>query len=435
MLVGGTNFIKMRQNKNFATTLVAVMGMVLVFVLTGCAGQNSRLATEEVIITKKDTVLQKVEDVLSYSSTLAFETEVKNDTCVSSLTFDQTSKVVGINDEGEQKFSATLAPTAEADIVLAEQVIEVEEFSAPSCEAGQPSKEDDVDSEKNRKSLSLKSSDKFSDGQSANITASSMWQWVEDEMSSIDAAHVEIISVAFKSAELVQTESSHMMKVVLHYTVTFKANGQEEEVELAPFYFQIQKAEESKPEINVSGEPYLFADTIMSVKDGAVKCKMVVYQVTPNTLQANDTVKVAQRTLTVAKLGAPGDETLHVFQKETTSNTHDVSEVVETEGSNGAFSWIERKVTHHFRADWNSNGLEGVGHTDDLVVTGVTMKYQDGMTEFSYDFNVELKVVQNEVVNENSSVEGYLGTRVLTVAGYCNGQQFVEYMRRRLTGP
>ena len=407
----------------------AVMGMVIV-VLSSCAGQNSRVATKDVIITQKDTIIEKVEDVLSYSSTLAFETEVKNDTCVSSLTFDQTSKVIGVNEEGEQKFSATLAPEAEADIVLANSMIEVEEFSAPSCEAGQPSFDEDVDSEKNRKSLSLKSSDKFSDGQSASITASSMWQWVEDEATSFDAAHVEIISVAFKSAELVETESENMMKVVLRYVATFKANGQEEEVELAPFYFQTKKVEEPQPELNVSGTPYLICDTIMSVKDGAVKCKMVISQVTPNTLQPNDTVKVAQRTLTVAKLGAPGDETLYVFQKETTANTHDVSEVVESEGSNGAFSWIERKVTHHFRADWNSNGLQGVGHTDDLVVTGVTMKYSDGMSEFSYDFNVELKVVQNEVVNENSSVEGYLGTRILTVAGYCNGQQFVEYTGR-----
>jgi hypothetical protein len=419
----------MRHNKKFAT-LVAVMGMIVV--LTGCAGQNSRVATEEVIITKKDTVLQKVQDVLSYSSSLEYKEEVKNDTCMSSLAFDQTSKVIGVNEDGEQKFSATLAPEAEASVLLTERMIEVEEFSAPSCEAGKTSKEDDVDSEKNRKSSSLKASDKFSDGQSANITASSMWQWVEDEMSSIDCAHVEIISVSFKNAELVETESENMMKVVLHYVATFKANGQEEEVNvaLAPFYFQIKKVEESKPEINVSGEPYLFADTIMSVKDGVMKCKMVVYQVTPNTLQPNDTVKVAQRTLTVAKVGAPGDETLHVFQKETTANTHDVSEVVESEGSNGAFSWIERKQTHHFRADWNTNGLEGVGHTDDLVVTGVTMKYSDGMSEFSYDFNVELKVVQNEVVNENSSVEGYLGTRILTVAGYCNGEKFVEYTGR-----
>lgn len=419
----------MRKNKNFATTLVAVMGMVIV-VLSSCAGQNSRVATKDIVITQKDTVLQKVEDILSYSSTLSFKSDVKNDTCMSSLAFDQTSKVIGVNEDGEQKFSATLAPEAEADIVLAERMIEVEEFFAPQCEAGTPSKEDDVDSEKNRKSLSLKASDKFSDGQSANITASSMWQWIEDEMSSIDAAHIKIISVAFKSAELVETESQNMMKVVLHYTVTFKANGQEEEVELAPFYFQTKKAEEAKPELNESGTPYLICDTIMSVKDGVMKCKMVISQVTPNTLQANDTVKVAQRTLTVAKVGAPGDETLYVFQKETTANTHDVSEVVETEGANGAFSWIERKQTHHFRADWNTNGLQGVGHTDDLVVTGVTMKYSDGMSEFSYDFNVELKVVQNDVVVEENSTDGYLGTRVLTVAGYCNGKQFVEYTGR-----
>lgn len=418
----------MRKNKNFTAAMFAVMGLVVV-VLSSCAGQNSRVATRDIVITQKDTVLQKVNDVLSYTSTLEYKEEVKNDTCMSSLAFDQTSKVVGVNEEGEQKFSATLAPEAEADVVLAERMIEVENFFTPECEAGTPSKEDDVDSEKNRKSSSLKSSDKFSDGQSANISASSMWQWIEDEMSSIDCAHVEISSVSFKNAELVETETENVMKVVLHYVATFKANNSSQEVELAPFYFQ-KKAEEAKPELNVSGEPYLFADTIMSVKDGAVKCKMVVYQVTPNTLQANDTVKVAQRTLTVAKVGAPGDETLHVFQKETTANTHDVSEVVESEGSNGAFSWIERKVTHHFRADWNSNGLEGVGHTDDLVVTGVTMKYQDGMSEFSYDFNVELKVVQNDVVVEENSTEGYLGTRVLTVAGYCNGQQFVEYTGR-----
>lgn len=405
-----------------------VAALVMVMVMTSCAGENGYTASQQVTVEKTDTLIQKVEDVLKYSSTLSFDKEVSNDTCMSSVTFDQTSKVVGVNEDGEQKFSATLVPEAEAKVTLKHQVIEVEEFSTPVCEAGAPSAEEDVDSEKSRKYASLKAVDNFSDGQVANITASSMWQWVEDEATSFDASHVEIISVAFKSAELVETESENMMKVVLHYVATFKANGTSEEVELAPFYFQTKK--EAKPELNVSGTPYLICDTIMSVKDGVVKCKMVISQVTPNSLQPNDTVKVAQRTLTVGKMGKPGDETLYVFQKETTANTHDVSEVVETEGANGAFSWIERKVTHHFRADWNTNGLQGVGHTDQIVVTGVTMKYSDGVTEFSYDFNVELKVVQDEVVVENSEVDGYLGTRILTVAGYCNGEKFVEYLGR-----
>jgi hypothetical protein len=416
------------RTKKFNAAFIAVVSVVMV--LSSCAGENGYTASRQVTVEKTDTLFQKVEDVLSYSSTLSFDKEVSSDTCLAEVIFDQTSKVIGVNDESEQKFSATFVPEAEAKVTLKHQVIEVEEFSTPVCEAGAPSAEEDVDSEKNRKYASLKATDTFSDGQVANITASSMWQWVEDEATSFDASHVEISSVSFKNAELVETESDNMMKVILHYVISFKANGASEEVELAPFYFQKKKPEEAKPELNVSGTPYLICDTIMSVKDGAVKCKMVISQVTPNSLQPNDTVKVAQRTLTVGKMGKPGDETLYVFQKETTANTHDVSEVVESEGSNGAFSWIERKTTHHFRADWNTNGLQGVGHTDDIVVTGVTMKYSDGVTEFSYDFNVELKVVQDEVVVENSEVEGYLGTRILTVAGYCNGEKFVEYSGR-----
>ena len=220
------------------------------------------------------------------------------------------------------------------------------------------------------------------------------------------------------------------MKVVLNYVAKYRRtdSNHEGEISLNPFYFQSKKAEE-KPEINVAGENYYICDTVMSVKNGALKCKFVVYEVTPNSLMANDTVKVSQRTLTVAQMGVPGDNSLYVFQSNTTGSVYEKGEVSYEEGSNGVFSWRESKQLHHFRADWNSYGLQNVGHTDDIYVYGMTVKVADAEAgyEFNYNFSSELKVLKNEVVKENLDVEGYLGTRILTVAGYCNGQKYCEF--------
>ena len=409
-------------------TMVALVAIAMG--LASCA-KETVLETPAKEIQVRDTLVQKVEESLRYETFLESKLEVKNDTAVSELNFDLTSKIYGKNDEGVIRLNTSFSPTAEADVKLTKKVIEVEEFFVPQAEIGQLNiKEVELNSQKNQKMAGLSSEDKFSDGQSASFSAEWMWQYVEDESSTVDVAHVEFEDIIFKSAELVDTEDGNLKKVVLNYVATYKRtdSGQTEEVEMAPFYFQRMK-EVSEPEINVSGEPYFICDTTMTLKNGQLKCKMVISKVTPNTMMPNDTVKIAQRILTVAQMGKPGDETLYVFQKETTENTHDVSETVETEGSNGNFSWIEKKTTHTFRASWNTNGLEGVGHTDKLVVIGVTMKYADpdNNVEFVYDFNSELKVVQNDVVVENSDVEGYLGTRVLTVAGYCNGEQFAEY--------
>lgn len=408
---------------------MATMGMVMV--MSSCAKETTIDApAKEIHVT--DTLVQKIEETLRYESFLEAKMEVKNDSAVSNLTFDLTSKVYGKNEDDVIRLNATFAPTADAGIKLAKDVIEVEEFFVPSAELGQLSvSEVELNSQKNQKSAGLNSVDKFSDGQSATLSGAWMWQYIEDESSMVDAAHVEIEDIVFKSAELVDTENDNLKKVVLNYVATYKRtdSGETNEVEMSPFYFQRMKEVNVEPEINVAGTPYFICDTTMTLKNGQLKCKMVVSKVTPNTLIPSDTVKVAQRVLTVAQMGKPGNESLYVFQKETTENTHDVSETVETEGSNGLFSWVEKKTTHTFRASWNTNGLDGVGHTDKLVVIGVTMKYTDpeNNVEYTYDFNSELKVVQNEVVVENSDVEGYLGTRVLTVAGYCNGKPFAEY--------
>lgn len=381
-----------------------------------------------------DTLIQKVEEYLEYQTILEANMEVKNDTLLSKLNFDLTSKILGTNEEGEVRYTSTLVPTANADVKLAKDVIEVEEFFVPEAEVGQLNiSEVELNSQKNQKMAGLSSEDKFSDGQSATLSGAWMWQYVEDKASTVDVAHVEIEDLSFKSAELLDTEDNNLKKVVLNYVATYKRTDSNKsyEVQMAPFYFQRMKEVnvEPEPEINVQGTPYFICDTVMTMKNGQLKCKMVVSKVTPNSLMPNDTVKVAQRTLTVAQMGKPGSESLYVFQKETTENTHNVSEVVETEGSNGLFSWIEKKTTHDFKASWDTNGLKGVCHSDKLVVIGVTMKYVDAENnvEFAYDFNSELKVVQNEVVVENTGVEGYLGTRVLSVAGYCNGQKFAEY--------
>ena len=406
--------------------VLVALGMTMV----QCASESTTPG-RAVTLEKTDTIVKPVTEALDYSSTLQVKEEVKNDTMMSVLNFDLISKVIGINEEGEARFAGTLVPSAKVEVNLQHKVVEVEEFSAPTCEAGTQNVSDvELDSEKNRKSASLSADDKFSDGQSAKISSAWMWQFVEGAGQSIDAAHVEIVSIIFKSAELVETENDNLMKVVLNYVAKYRRtdSNHEGEISLNPFYFQSKKAEE-KPEINVAGENYYICDTVMSVKNGALKCKFVVYEVTPNSLMANDTVKVSQRTLTVAQMGVPGDNSLYVFQSNTTGSVYEKGEVSYEEGSNGVFSWRESKQLHHFRADWNSNGLQNVGHTDDIYVYGMTVKVADAEAgyEFNYNFSSELKVVKNEVVNEHLDVEGYLGTRILTVAGYCNGQKYCEF--------
>lgn len=422
--LGDLNFYNMKA-KCFSMSLVLV---VLGIVATSCASETrtpSRTVTVE-----RDTLVQTITEELSYSSTLTVEEEIQNDTLVSILNFDQTSKVLGTNDEGRVSFSGTMIADATAKVSLEKEVIEVEEFSAPtSLTSEQKVTDTEIDLKKNLKYQTLDGMDKFSDGQSANLSASWKWQFVDGAGQSVDASHVEIMSIIFKSAELVETENENVMKVVLNYVAKYRRtdSNQEVEISLYPFYFQSKKAEE-KPEINVAGDSYYICDTIMSVKNDAVKCKFVVYEVTPNSLQPNDTVKVSQRTLTVAQMGKPGDNSLYVYQSNTTGSVYEKGDVSFENGSNGVFSWVESKQCHHFRADWNSNGLQNVGHTDDIYVYGMSVKVADAEAgyEFNYDFSSELKVLKNEVVDEKLNVEGYLGTRILTVAGYCNGQKYCE---------
>ena len=181
------------------------------------------------------------------------------------------------------------------------------------------------------------------------------------------------------------------------------------------------------PEITVVTTPYLIADTVMSVKDNALKCKLIIKKVTPQGINGNDTTKVAQRSLTVAQMGFPGDNELLVLSNEMTSNTHTESEVTETDGNYNDFFWTEKKVTHSFRAEWNHNHLK-VGHSDNIIVYSTDFVYASGEKMFKFDFKTELKVVQNDVIYDasRSSDPNYLGTRILTIEGWCNGKKFTS---------
>ena len=323
-----------------------------------------------------------------------------------------------------QKFEVS----ANASIKLALDTIEVEEFEVPSIQTSNLSDAEVSDWSGVNKVYTMNGKDTFSDGQSAEISAEWIYGFVENYDESIDdCAHMEINNIVFKNAELSAVEENDRLnRVTLNYEVTYSVVGttdgiKSETIMVAPYYYQ----QIPQPEISVVEDPYFICDTVVTVKNNTVKCKFIVSKVSPKALEPADTVKIAQRTFTVAEMGLPGDETLKVFNAETSSNTYTKGEVKEETGSNGAFSWVSTSQEHNFRAEWNHEGLE-VGHTDIIMLYGMKVTYKDENCEFNFDFTPELKVAKNEVVNEQLSTEGYLGTRVLSIEGYCNGVKFTE---------
>ena len=179
------------------------------------------------------------------------------------------------------------------------------------------------------------------------------------------------------------------------------------------------------PDLTDADDPYLYADTTMSVKDGKLSCKLRILKVTPKALNQNDTTFVTQRTLGIAEIGSPGSQTLKVISQEMTSNTYDIGEITTESGGSNDFYWEVKRQPHTFNAQWFHDGVE-VGHSDELMAVSTTFSYIKGAKEYKYDFITELKVIQNEVIFEEtmSTEPNYLGTRVLTVEGWCNGNRF-----------
>lgn len=381
-----------------------VMGMVMVMVvLSSCSGETEYYAPRA-------------------NKTLSSSASYKNEMsyAVAKLSGNATTSVGAEN----QKFEVS----AKAEISLLLDTVEVEEFEVPSIQTSNLSDAEISDWSGVNKTYSMTGNDTFSDGQSAEISAEWVYGFVENYDESIDdCAHLEINNIVFKNAELSAVENNDRLnRVTLNYEVSYSVVGatdsnKRDTIMVAPYYYQ----EIPQPEISVVKDPYFYCDTIVTVNNNAMKCKFIVYKVIPKALQPSDTVKIAQRTLTVAEMGLPGNETLKVFKPETSSNNYTKGEVMEESGASGAFSWISTSQEHNFRAEWNHNGLE-VGHTDILMLYGMKVTYKDENCEFNFVFTPELKVVKNEVVNEQSTEDGYLGTRVLSVEGYCNGAKFTE---------
>ena len=69
-------------------------------------------------------------------------------------------------------------------------------------------------------------------------------------------------------------------------------------------------------------------------------------EITPHTLVEDEVEVIAQRTLTVATIGKPGDETLRVFSNQMSSNVHTSSNTTETTGEKNNFSWVARSTEY-----------------------------------------------------------------------------------------
>lgn len=342
--------------------------------------------------------------------------------------FDQIAQTIGRNTYGEVEFNGKDNPETKVEINLELESILVKEFSLPQQIATNPS---DVKTSTNTDDMITTGSfsiiDNYSDGQIAYVDSSWVYSYFTTKYENLDYAHIEVIDITFESANI-ESIDELTSKVTLHYNVEYKTTGitdgdYSDNVTISPFYYQ-KKEKEIVDEV---GEIYYVCEPIYTCEENNVKGKFIVKKITPHTLQEDEVEVIAQRTLTVATIGRPGNETLKVFTTTPSSNEHTISEVIETTGSKNNFSWTQNATEHVFTAEWNSDGLE-IGHIDKIMVYGMTVKYQDENCEFNFEFNSELNVVTNEViVEEGNTTEGYLGTRVLTIEGLLNGEKFAEF--------
>ena len=342
--------------------------------------------------------------------------------------FNQVAQTIGRNAYGEVEFSGKDNPETNVDINLELETIMVEEFMIPQQTATNPSKTNittDTDAMTTNGSFSI--TDNFSDGQIAYVDSSWVYSYFTTKYENLDYAHIEVENIFFNCAD-VEYVDELTSKVILNYVVEYKTIGitdgdYKDTVTVSPFYYQ----KKEKVIVDEIGEPYYVCEPIYTYETNSIKGKFIVKKITPHTLVEDEVEVIAQRTLTVATIGKPGDETLRVFSNQMSSNVHTSSNTTETTGEKNNFSWVARSTEHVFIAEWNSNGLE-VGHTDKIMVYGMTVKYQDENCEFNFEFNTELNVVTNEVIVEKDvTTEEYLGTRVLTIEGLLNGEKFAEF--------
>lgn len=385
--------------------------------MTSCAEEHLNIIPSE-LTTNVDTVV--IEKNLDYDRLLKFEKEKLTDRGYARVNFNQQSRITG-SYNGTPEIDVTLNPTANVEIKLEKDTIIVDEFFTPeliSTNINDGTLTTDEFSKTN--AYSFTGVDELNDGQVVNFNANWVYSYLQTKSENVDFAHVEINDVVLASVDTIMVEKL-ITKVMLNYDVEYKTVGTttgeySEFVRVSPYYFQ-----------KVEGKPYYVCEPNYTYDDNGVSCKFIVNKITPHAWAEDEVEKVAQRTLKIATIGRPGDETLYVFTTNMSSNNYTTSDATITTGTKNGFSWTETKTEHNFRAEWNSNGLE-VGHTDKIMLYEVDVKYQDENCEFNFDYTTELKVVKNEVIVETDvTTEGYIGTRVLTIEGYLNGEKFAEF--------
>ncbi len=409
-----TNFIK-------NAALIACVAGVLAS-MTSCAEEHLNITPST--LTNVDTVV--IEKNLDYERLLQFDKEHQANQGHARVNFNQLSRIIG-SYNGTPEIDVMLNPTANVEIKLEKDTITVDDFFTPELTSTNISEVTSTTDEFSKTNASsFTGIDELNDGQVVNFDAKWAYSYLQAKSENVDFAHVEINDVVLASVDTEMVEEL-TMKVMLNYDVEYKtvgtATGEYSElVRVSPYYFQ--KVEEVVDEV---GEPYYVCEPNYTYDDNGVNCKFIVNKITPHTLAEDEVEKIAQRTLKIATIGRPGDETLYVFTTNMSSNNYTTSDATITTGAKNGFSWTETKTEHNFRAEWNSNGLE-VGHTDKIMLYEVDVKYQDENCEFNFDYTAELKVVKNEViVEDNVTTEGYIGTRVLTIEGYLNGEKFAEF--------
>jgi hypothetical protein len=410
----------MKRYFTSAAILACTMGVMVL--ATSCAEEQINYTPNT--LTQVDTVI--IDRTLAYERLLNFEVTSHADQQYGEVNFKQRAKTIGSYD-GTPEVDVILTPTAKVEIKLEHDIITVDEFITPEITSSNIANVTSTTDEEAKLTTSYFTGvDTLSDSQVVNFDANWVYSYLQTNSEKIDFAHIEISDVylASVSTELVDDLT---MKVLLNYDVEYKTvnitdGDYTDKVTVSPFYFQ--KVKEIVDEV---GTPYYVCEPTFTYNDNSINCKFIVNKITPHTLEADEIEKIAQRTLKVASIGRPGNETLWVFQTDMSTNSYAISEPKLTTGSNGCFSWTESVSEHLFRAEWNSDGLE-VGHTDKIMLYEIDVNYQDENCEFNFDFTTELKVVKNEVVVENDiTTEGYIGTRVLTIEGYFNGEKFAEY--------
>lgn len=408
--------------------LVALVGVLVATGFTSCA--EERYYAAPMINTPNDTTIV-VAGEITMEASFYTEVETKSELTNAYYNIDQTSFYELINTfENETTFSDSKEQSARVNLVLSKDTIFVDELFQPELISSTTTPLDST-SNISKRTFSFEGVDTLSDGQSSKLTANYVANLVIVNGDSVKLPHVTIDSVKLSNITTEKVEE-RVNKVTMHYEVHFIEDTISKMGKVYPFYYQVVKASEPEPEpepeLDQVGDPYLYADTIMSYFPQSVVCEVTVFEVTPHTLAPNDTIRKDFNIFEIVNVGKPGKETLHV-ESAVPTVTYTEEDCEDLSRSNGKFSYYTDVTKHNWTATFDNNSV--IKHVDNIYLRVTDFEYNADMVSFKYDINAKIEVIEDEVVNlpEMEGTEHYLGTRVFTIGVKVNGYEFT-----RLTG-